>query len=326
VIAGDALLPAPDAQPVVVAGRYELGPVIGLGSSAVVRRGRDLHDGEPVAVKMFRPGASEYERRQLHQELATLATLEHPGLIGLHDGGTDGGRPFVVTDLVEGPTLAERLQEGPLSVDEVRMLGAQLADALGHVHAAGFVHRDIKPGNVLLEAGHRPKLADFGIARALESTAATTEGCVVGTAAYLAPEQVRGEPVGPPTDVYALGLLLLEALTGRREYPGKPVESATARLFRRPQIPDGLPTHLAELLVEMTRDDPADRPPAADVARRLARRPAAELVAGVARRPGWGRHRRSAEPGRPRLARRPVGSVLLTLAMIAAVCAVFMLV
>ena len=324
MIAGDALLPTPDIQP--VAGRYELGPVIGFGSSAVVRRGRDLRDGEPVAVKMFRPGATEYERRQLHQELATLATLEHPGLVGLHDGGTDSGRPFVVTDLVDGPTLAERLQDGPMPVNEVRPLGEQLADALAHVHAAGFVHRDIKPGNVLLEDGHRPKLADFGIARALESTAATTEGCVVGTAAYLAPEQVRGEPVGPPTDVYALGLLLLEALTGRREYPGKPVESATARLFRRPQIPDGLPAHLAELLAEMVRDDPAERPTAADVARRLARRPAAELIAGVARRPGWGRHRRRARDGRPRWARSSIASVLLMLAMITAACTVFALV
>ncbi len=232
-------LPGPDDHP--VAGRYALGPVIGVGSSAVVRRGRDLQDGEPVAVKLFRPGASVHDRRQLEQELTTLATLEHPGLIALHDGGTEGDRPFVITDLVEGPTLAERIQQGPLPADRVRALGAQLADALAHVHAKGFVHRDIKPANVLLEDGQRPRLADFGISRALECTSVTTEGCVLGTAAYLAPEQVRGEVVGPPADVYALGLLLLEAVTGQREYPGSAVESATARLFRPPAVPDELP-------------------------------------------------------------------------------------
>ena len=310
-----------------MAGRYELGPVIGVGSSAVVRRGRDLRDGGQVAVKMFRPGASLHDRQQLHQELTTLATLEHPGLVGLHGGGTDAGCPFVVTDLVDGPTLAERLLDGALPADEVRTLGAQLADALAHVHAAGFVHRDIKPGNVLLESGHRPKLADFGIARALESTAVTTEGCVVGTAAYLAPEQVRGEPVGPPTDVYALGLLMLEALTGQREYPGNAVESATARLFRRPQIPDELPIPLAALLAEMTADDPAERPTAAQVAHRLTRRQAAELVAsaGVAPRRGWGRrrHRHRADDGRPRLVRAQLASALVVLAVVAAACIVF---
>ena len=280
VISGDPPLLGADEFP--VAGRYELGPVIGVGSSAVVRRGRDLHSGGPVAVKLFRAGASLHDRRQLHQELATLGTLEHPGLVGLHDGGTEAGRPFVVTDLIEGPTLAERIQDGPLPVDEVRALGAQLADALAHVHSAGIVHRDIKPANVLLDSGNRPRLADFGISRALESTAVTTEGCIVGTAAYLAPEQVRGESVGPPTDVYALGLLLLEALTGRREYPGSAVESATARLFRRPDVPAELPAELGGVLTAMTADDPTERATAAEVAVRLS--PAAGGRAGRGRR------------------------------------------
>jgi eukaryotic-like serine/threonine-protein kinase len=313
VIASDPAQPDPDEPP--VAGRYQLGPVIGVGASAVVRRGRDLRGGEPVAVKLFRPGGTPFDRRQLDRELAALTALRHPGLIGLHGGGTEAGRPFVVTELVEGPTLAERILDGPLPVDEVRALGAQLADALAHVHAGGIVHRDVKPSNVLLESGGRPRLADFGISRALESTAATTEGCVLGTAAYLAPEQVRGERVGPPADVYALGLLLLEALTGRREYPGSAVESATARLFRPPAVPDGLPAELARLLVAITADDPAARPPAAEVATALARRPAADLVAGAGRcaRPGWRRNRHRAPSRGRRVGERPATALLLAL-------------
>ena len=144
---------------------------------------------------------------------------------------------------------------------------------LAHVHARGFVHRDVKPANILLDHGREPRLADFGIARALDGTVATATGAVAGTAAYLAPEQVRGETVGPPADVYALGLVLIEARTGRREYPGAMVESATARLYRRPAVPEGLPPDLAALLSAMTHPDPAARPNAADVAAALTKRP-----------------------------------------------------
>ncbi|OLT01609.1 hypothetical protein BJF90_30680 [Pseudonocardia sp. CNS-004] len=172
--------------------------------------------------------------------MALLARLDHPGLVRLHDGGIVDDCPFVVTDLVEGSTLAGRIASGPpLAPGAVRRLGAQLADALAYVHAAGIVHRDVKPANVLLGDGGRPRLADFGIARALEATAATADGCVVGTAAYLAPEQVRGEVVAPATDVYALGLVLLEALTGRGEFPeprsSPPRPACTARPWCSPE-------------------------------------------------------------------------------------------
>jgi serine/threonine protein kinase len=180
-----------------------------------------------------------------------------------------------VTDLVEGPTLAERIAAGPpLAPGVIRRIGAQLAEALAHVHSTGIVHRDVKPANVLLGEGGRPRLADFGISRTLDATTATANGCVVGTAAYLAPEQVRGENVGPSADVYSLGLVLLEALTGRREFPGLAVESATARLYRSPVIPDGLPGGLGTVLAAMTRDDPRRRPSASAVAAALAADPA----------------------------------------------------
>ncbi|MDT7708009.1 MAG: eukaryotic-like serine/threonine-protein kinase [Pseudonocardiales bacterium] len=293
---GEHAADEPDDHP--VAGRYELGPVIGVGSSAVVRRGRDLRDGGPVAVKMFHPGSSVQDRRQQQQEIRALSRLDHPGLVGLHDGGTEDGRPFVVTDLVEGPTLAERIKDGPMPAEQVRRIAAELADALAHVHASDIVHRDVKPASVLLGDGSRARLADFGISRALDGTVSTEAGCVIGTAAYLAPEQARGEEVGPSADVYALGLVLLEALTGRREYPGHAVESATARLHRRPLVPDGLPAGMTALLRSMTDDDPARRPGAATVAELLAP-PARELHrSGRHRRyagdvPTIGRHRRS---------------------------------
>ncbi|GAA5123040.1 serine/threonine-protein kinase [Pseudonocardia adelaidensis] len=313
--------------PRVVAGRYELGSVLGAGSSAVVHRARDLRRGVEVAIKCFRPGASERDLRQQRQEMALLARLDHPGLVRLHDGGIVDDCPFVVTDLVEGPTLAGRIAAGPpLAPGAVRRLGAQLADALAYVHAAGIVHRDVKPANVLLGDAGRPRLADFGIARTLEATAATADGCVVGTAAYLAPEQVRGEDVAPATDVYALGLVLLEALTGRREYPGAAVESATARLYRSPAVPVGLPAGLGTVLTAMTQDDPRRRPPAAAVAAALSAdpsSPAAALGLGQAMRTRvvhHGRHRLG-RPGTRPMSRIALAALTAIVAMLSVAAA-----
>lgn len=291
------------ADPTVVGGRYELGSLLGTGASAVVRRASDRVTGRTFAVKLFHAGASAHDRRRQQREMRALAMLQHPGLVALHDGGVEGDRPYIVTDFVDGPTLAERLEAGPLDADEVRRLGARLADALAHVHRGGIVHRDLKPANVLL-GSDGPRLADFGIARAVDGTAVTGTGYVVGTAAYLAPEQVRGEWVGPEADVYALGLVLLEALTGRREYPGALVESATARLHRPPAIPDGISASLSTALQAMTALEPAARPTAAQVA--------ALLTAGSRRR---GAHRRAAK----RMASPRVAGAVTVLAVAAAV-------
>ena len=255
----------------LVAGRYRLDRILGAGGAAIVHEGCDLDTGERVAVKVYRSDGSGHPT-QHHRELKALTSLRHPGLVALLDGGTEpgpDGRTYVVTDLVEGPSLARRLDAGPLSADEVRVLAIGLGEALAHVHARGFVHRDVKPANILLEHGHRPRLADFGIARALDGTVYTATGAVAGTAAYLAPEQVRGEAVDPSVDVFALGLVLIEALTGEREYPGTLAESAAARLHRRPVVPAGLPADLAAVLAAMTDPDPAARPSAAAVAAEL---------------------------------------------------------
>jgi eukaryotic-like serine/threonine-protein kinase len=199
------------------------------------------------------------------REVLTLAALSHPGLVTVYDVGDDHGRAYFVMQLIEGDTLAQRIRRGPLPLGDVIALGAALADALGYVHRRGVVHRDVKPGNVLLDGDGRAHLSDFGIAAVRDAAPVTAAGMVIGTASYLSPEQVRGEAVTPAVDIYALGLVLIECLTGRREYPGNALEAAVARLHRRPVVPIGLPESLRSLLLAMTADDPAARPDADEV-------------------------------------------------------------
>ena len=199
------------------------------------------------------------------REVLTLAALSHPGLVTVYDVGDDHGRAYFVMQLIEGDTLAQRIRRGPLPLGDVIALGAALADALAYVHRRGVVHRDVKPGNVLLDADGRAHLSDFGIAAVRDAAPVTAAGMVIGTASYLSPEQVRGESVSPAVDIYALGLVLIECLTGRREYPGNALEAAVARLHRRPMVPVGLPESLRLLLLAMTADEPEARPDADEV-------------------------------------------------------------
>ena len=258
----------------VLAGRYEVGALVGLGGTARVYRARDQVGDATVAVKIFPAGSAAGPAVDGSRELAALGGMRHPGLVGVRDSGVDDdGRPFVVMDFVDGQSLAARLREGALPAAAAVVMGTTLADALAHVHANGVVHRDVKPGNVLLDGDGRAQLTDFGIARLVDATRVTATGLVVGTAAYMAPEQVRGEVVGPPADIYALGLVLLEAVTGRREFEGGALESAIARLHRSPVVPASVPEPLASMVRRMTATDPADRPAASDVAAALRRRP-----------------------------------------------------
>lgn len=257
----------------LAAGRYALGPVLGRGGMSVVRRASDTVLGRDVAVKLFREDLEPSEAARVETEMAMLASLSHPGLVCVHDAGTEqiaGGlaQPYLVMELVDGPTLAACCLDGSLPPERVAQLGADIAEALAHVHAGGVVHRDVKPANILLSPAGA-KLADFGIARIVDSARQTGTGLTVGTAPYLAPEQVQGRDVGPAADVYALGLVLLECLTGRREYTGGPVEVALARLHRSPQVPADLAEPFPALLTAMTATDPADRPTAGAVAARL---------------------------------------------------------
>ncbi|MEU6549166.1 serine/threonine-protein kinase [Streptomyces sp. NPDC046915] len=253
----------------MLAGRYRLGALLGRGGAADVHEAFDLQLRRPVAVKVFRAGTDAQTEERFAEEALLLARLEHPGLVTVHDFGRDRGRPFLVMQLLKGATLRTRIAAGMLPRAHVCALGAALAEALAHVHAAGVVHRDVKPSNILMDEAGAPHLTDFGISRLIDATAHTADGALVGTAAYLAPEQVTGREVGPAADVYALGLTLLECLKGRLEYDGAPLEAAIARLHRAPVIPASLDGELSRLLTVMTAQEARERPEAAVCAEAL---------------------------------------------------------
>jgi tRNA A-37 threonylcarbamoyl transferase component Bud32 len=267
---------------VLVAGRYELRDVLGRGSMGTVYSGRDVVLDRPVALKLFPSEATDaQDAARYEQEARVLARLNHPGLVTVFDAGVDASvadepKPFLVMQLVEGETLRDRLRNGPLPSADVAALARQLASALAHIHAQGVVHRDLKPANIILASSGEPgvvaaaTLTDFGIARLVDGTRLTATGFTIGTANYLSPEQVNGTDVAAPSDVYSLGLVLLECLTGEVAYPGVGIEAALPRLQRPPAIPGWLPQGWARLLRAMTDTDPDVRPAAGEIAAAVA--------------------------------------------------------
>ncbi len=254
----------------LLAGRYELGELVGRGGSAEVYRAHDRLLDRTVAVKAFVACSDLGDRRRFDDEAHALARLAHHGLVLIYDVGVVDDRPFLVMEFVEGTSLQSRLLDGPLPVTEVMRIGAVLAEALAHAHGRGVVHRDVKPSNIMLDREGLPHLTDFGIALMAGSPRLTSANEIVGTPAYLAPEQLSGGEVGARADVYALALVLLECVTGVVEYPaGSNLEIALSRLSRPPRIPADLPPAFAELLVRMTSTEPLDRPTAAQCALRL---------------------------------------------------------
>jgi len=282
----DATVDDRDA-PRLLAGRYLLGDVLGRGGMSTVHRADDQLLGRTVAVKLLSAqGSDPADAQRAQNEVAVLASLSHHALVTLYDADVapTSGPGWLAMELVDGPSLSSRLADGPLDTTDAAQLLVDLAGALHVVQTAGIVHRDVKPSNVLLAPspvpGRRwsPKLADFGIASLVDSTRVTATGAVLGTAAYLSPEQALGTRVGPASDVYSLGLVVLEALTGERAFPGSMMESLTGRLHRDPVVPDALGPEWASLLRAMTAREADARPTALEVHTR-----AEALVAGGGR-------------------------------------------
>jgi serine/threonine protein kinase len=284
-----------DATGMLLGGRYSLEAPIGYGGMSTVYRARDQSLRRAVAVKFFHPGATDVGRQDA--ELTVLAALDHHSLVQLFDAGVqiDGrGRRtrYLVMALVNGPTLRQRLSQGAMAARHIGEIGYDMAEALEYIHAQSVIHRDVKPSNILLvDYGNdvqraRAKLTDFGIALANDMARMTAQGMTTGTAAYLSPEQASGGVVGPASDVYALGLVLLECFTRAIEFPGGLVESAVARLSRDPVIPVWLPEHWSILLTAMTARDAAARPVKGDLVAALRQ----VVIASSAR------HREQVEP------------------------------
>ena len=261
--------------------RYQILALIGSGGMASVYRAHDEFLDREVAVKLFDAPLGEIAEvsTQAH-ELQVLARLNHHGLVTLIDAGIVANknraksRMYLVMELVTGSTLKKLIESERLSGLEIAQIGFDIAEGLQYMHGNGVIHRDVKPANVLMvrygdnDERRRAKLADFGIAVLMENHVDDPSE-TLGTAAYLSPEQAMRDTIEPATDVYSLGLSLLECFTRTNEFPGSQLESATARLVRDPVIPVTLSAQWAALLTAMTAREPTDRPTSTEVVRAL---------------------------------------------------------
>lgn len=253
-----------------VAGRYRIERGLGRGGMAVVYLAEDEAHGRSVAVKALLPKWSGLAgSNRFHEEIRTTAGLAHPHVLPLLDSGVEDGILYYVSPYVTGESLRDRLRrEERLGLEETLSIGRALASALAHAHAAGTVHRDVKPGNILLDSAGNPYLSDFGIAQALsaDSRLRTTEGVLIGTPQYMSPEQFsESAEVGPATDIYSLGCVLYEALAGRAPFTPSTIPALiTAHLFTDPPpLSDrvaGVPAEVERLILSMLSKDPSDRP------------------------------------------------------------------
>jgi eukaryotic-like serine/threonine-protein kinase len=311
-------------------GPYEIVDAIGAGGMGEVWRARDTRLGRDVALK-FLPAhfaSNEQLLSRFEREARVISSLSHPNICTLHDVGEQDGRHYLVMELIEGESLADRLTRGPLPLLQVLKYGAQIASALDKAHRQGITHRDLKPGNVMLTKSDA-KLLDFGLARAATAsdptpgltdlpTAAkplTEEGTILGTFQYMAPEQLEGQEAGPRTDIFALGTLLYEMATGRRAFEGKTRTSLIAAIVSSQPAPvsslvDVAPPALDHVIRQCLEKDPEDRWQSAhDVAGQLQWISEAGSQAGVP----------APIAGSRRTGRRVMGIAIATLALLSAV-------
>jgi serine/threonine-protein kinase len=237
-----------------------------------IRRGDDIVLQRPVAIKLLRDDGGPRSVARFEQEAQILARLQHPNVVTVFDAGVDGNERFIVMELVEGPTLRELLdREGRLAPERAAEITSRLASALAFAHEHDVIHRDVKPANVLLPPNGGVKLADMGISRLLAPQALTATLSVRGTARYLSPEQARGDPVDGRTDLYSLGCVLFEMLTGRTPFEGDLVALTYAHAHtpapRVRSIDPTVPAAMDELVAAMLEKDPADRPQTGDEVR-----------------------------------------------------------
>jgi hypothetical protein len=249
----------------IILDRYRLEERLAAGGTAEVWRARDMQLDRDVAVKLLHPHLlpDAVSRARLAAEARAAAALNHPAIVEVYDVDAEGESPALVMEYVAGSSLAARLAaDGPLPAEDVARIGAEIADALYLAHRRGVVHRDVKPGNILIDREGRPRLVDFGIAHSLAIGAErlTTTGTVIGTLRSMAPEQLLGGPITPRTDLYGLGTVLYEALTGRPPYAEtSPVALIQAQQAGPPTLA-GVPAALATIVVACLQADPAQRP------------------------------------------------------------------
>jgi serine/threonine protein kinase len=250
-------------------GPYEVLAFIGAGGMGEVYRARDSRLGRDVAVKVLAQhlSASPEIRARFEREARTVSLLNHPHICVLHDVGREGDIDYLVMELVEGETLASRLSRGPLPSAEVLRLGAQIADALDRAHRAGVIHRDLKPGNVMLTPQGQVKLMDFGLAkedRAITDDTDTQSDTIIGTPLYMSPGQMTGEESGPTIDIYSFACIAYELVAGKplfeaRTTRGLLQDKLTRKVPAAGEIGPGISSELRELLVAGLANEPASR-------------------------------------------------------------------
>jgi serine/threonine protein kinase len=288
--ASDAPIPPRPAAPhpgLVLAGRYALRRLIATGGMAEVWEGVDHVLERPVALKLLHAHLSSDQAftARFRAEAIAAARLRHPSIVAIYDTCHDQGHEAIVMELIRGRTVREFLDEhGPLDPDDAIHLGTQVADALSVAHRAGVIHRDIKPANILLCDDERVMVTDFGIAKVYGGSDLTSTGTMLGTVKYLAPEQVAGRPVDPRSDLYSLGVVLYECLTGRPPFTGDTAAAVALARLHQPVLParalrPELPERLDRVLLRVLAREPDDRYPDAPAFR------AALLAAGAPPRP-----------------------------------------